>query len=152
MTGGPQLTTPEGTRRPLQLLVVDDETQILELLDLTLQMRGYAVSLAASGPQALEICRQRDIDVIVMDVLMAPWDGFETVRRLQAQYQAHGGQPSRQMPPVVYLSGLNPPAASSSRGGVVQAYLVKPFRPAELALTIERIWEEWHRTLKTDPT
>lgn len=147
MTGGPQLTTSEGTQRPLQLLVVDDETQILELLDLTLRMRGYAVCLAAHGPQALEICRQRDIDVIVMDVLMTPWDGFETVRRLQAQYQASGGQPARRMPPVVYLSGLNPPAASSSRHGMVQAYLVKPFRPAELALTIERVWAEWQRAL-----
>lgn len=152
MTGGPRLAADE-TRRPLQLLVVDDEQQILELLELTLQMRGYAVSLASNGPQALDVCRQRDIDVIVMDVLMAPWDGFETVRRLQAQFAAEnsrqGAQSPRQMPPVVYLSGLNPPAASGS--GVVQAYLVKPFRPAELALAIERVWANRTLRLRTDP-
>lgn len=140
--------------RPLRLLVVDDEQQILELLELTLRMRGYEVCLAADGPQALEVCRREAPDVIVMDVMMAPWDGFETVRRLQAQYagdaQERGPRPAP-MPPVVYLSGLNPPAASVYGDGLVQAYLVKPFRPAELAQAIERVWAAHAGQPKTDP-
>lgn len=124
---------------PLHLLVVDDEQQILELLDLTLGLRGYAVWTAPNGPQALEVCRQRPIDVIVMDVLMSPWDGFETVRRLQAQYAGAAG---RRMPPVVFLSGLNPPDALP--GPAAQTYLVKPFRPGDLVLAIERVWAARH--------
>jgi two-component system OmpR family response regulator len=137
VTGGPP------AHRPLHLLVVDDEQQILELLDLTLSLKGYVVWTAPDGPRALEVCRQRPIDVIVMDVLMAPWDGFETVRRLQAQSAV---EPGHRLPPVVFLSGLNPPDALPGLAGpLVQTYLVKPFRPAELVLAIERVWAARHR-------
>ncbi|GGM07052.1 response regulator [Deinococcus aerophilus] len=122
----------------LRLLVVEDELQILELLDLTLTLRGYVVHGASSGPQALELCCQGTspvtADVIVMDVLMTPWDGFETVRRLHGHYGAA-------LPPVVFLSGLHPPDAFPDLGGdLVQEYLMKPFRPAQLAEAIERVW------------
>ena len=64
-----------------------------------------------------------------MDVLMAPWDGFETVRRLQAAL-------GPAMPPVVFLSGLNRP---ETLPGVVGEYLVKPFRPSQLVESIRRV-------------
>lgn len=135
------------TRRPLHLLVVDDEQQMLELLDLTLSLRGYTVWLASDGPQALEVCSRQPttIDVIVMDVLMSPWDGFETVRRLHAQYVQLSAQGGQSMPPVVFLSGLNPPDALPELAErLIQTYLIKPFRPTELVLAIERVWAAQH--------
>ena len=134
-------------RRPLHLLVVDDEQQILELLDLTLGMRGYTVWPASDGPQALEVSRQHPIDVIVMDVLMAPWDGFETVRRLHAQYtRPRNAPPGQGMPPVVFLSGLNPPGDLPELAEkLIQTYLVKPFRPADLVQAIENVWAAQYR-------
>lgn len=114
---------------PLRLLVVDDEAQILELLDLTLGLQGFEVVTARSGPHALCAAGSGPFDVIVMDVLMAPWDGFETVRRLHA---ALGDA----MPPVVFLSGLNRP---ESVPGFVTEYLVKPFRPSQLVESIRRV-------------
>lgn len=113
----------------LRLLVVDDEEQILELLDLTLGLQGFRVVTARSGPDALAAARGATFDVIVMDVLMAPWDGFETVRRLQAELRAA-------MPPVVFLSGLNRPEHVP---GLVTEYLVKPFRPSQLVESIRRV-------------
>ncbi len=132
--------------RPLHLMVVDDERQILELLELTLGMRGYIVWPASSGPQAIEVSRQQSIDVIVMDVLMAPWDGFETVRRLHAQYaQVQPATPGQRMPPVVFLSGLNPPDALPELAEkLIQTYLVKPFRPGDLVQAIEHVWAAQH--------
>ena len=123
-------------RTGVRLLVVDDEEQILELLDLTLSIQGYEVCPAGSGPRALEVLAAEHIDVIVMDVLMVPWDGFETVRRMAAQYGAA-------LPPVVFLSGLARPAVMPELGpDVVQEYLVKPFRPSQL---VERIEEARRR-------
>lgn len=123
--------------RAVRLLVVDDEEQILELLDLTLAIHGYEVCPASSGPLALDLlAREGTIDVIVMDVLMVPWDGFETVRRMAAQFGAA-------LPPVVFLSGLARPAVMPELGpDVVQEYLVKPFRPSQL---VERIEEARRR-------
>ncbi|GAA0521262.1 response regulator [Deinococcus depolymerans] len=117
----------------LNLLVVDDEEQILELLDLTLSMQGFQVFPAANGPAALAQLARHPVDVIVMDVLMAPWDGFDTVRRM---YDVRGAT----LPPVVFLSGLARPAVMPELGdGVVSEYVVKPFRPSQLVEVIERV-------------
>lgn len=119
----------------LRLLVVDDEAQILELLELTLSLQGYLVYTASGGPAALELAARESIDVIVMDVLMAPWDGFETIRQLQRQSPAP-------LAPVVFLSGLNRPDVLPDLGmGVRVEYLVKPFRPSQLVAAIEALWQ-----------
>lgn len=123
----------------LRLLVVDDEQQILELLHLTLSLKGYDVATARSGPEALACVERRPFDVIVLDVLMAPWDGFETVRRMQQSVGAA-------LSPVVYLSGLSRPE-QLPHGGTeyLTEYLMKPFRPSQLVDLIERIWVEAQR-------
>ncbi|GGK20231.1 hypothetical protein GCM10008955_12040 [Deinococcus malanensis] len=118
------------SRAETHLLVVDDEAQILELLELTLSMQGFRVSCAASGPEAVERCCQETYDVIVMDVLMSPWDGFESVRALHRELGAA-------TPPVIFLSGLTRQEPLPELGAHVRAqYLVKPFRPSQL---VERI-------------
>lgn len=120
------MSRPAGAR----LLVVDDEAQILELLDLTLSLHGFTVTCAASGPEALDLCRAQRFDVVVMDVLMSPWDGFESVRALHRELGAA-------TPPVVFLSGLSRRDPLPELGEHVRAdYLVKPFRPAQL---VERL-------------
>lgn len=132
--------TPAAPTPGLRLLVVDDEVQILELLDLTLTLQGYLVQTASSGPEALALAGREPTDVIVMDVLMTPWDGFETVRQLQRQ--AAGP-----LPPVVFLSGLNRPDTLPDLGpGARVDYLVKPFRPSQLVAAIEQLWADSQRT------
>lgn len=123
----------------LNLLVVDDEAQILELLDVTLNLKGYQVETALSGPEALQRLETQVFDVIIMDVLMTPWDGFETLRRM---YQRWGAA----LPPVVFLSGLNrPDQMPFLHESVLEDYLVKPFRPSQLVEAIERLWIEAQR-------
>ena len=112
------------------LLIVDDERQILELLELSLQQHGFDVTPAGSGPQALKLLKTGHYDLVVLDVLMAPWDGFETARKLQE----HPG-----CPPIVFLSGVSG-AAQQEQGLLLgAAYLTKPFRPSQLVEVIRRI-------------
>ncbi|WP_240738113.1 response regulator [Deinococcus fonticola] len=114
----------------LQLLVVDDDRQILDLLELSLSLQGFSVTTAISGNEALKLARQRQpFDVIVMDVLMAPLDGFETVKCLHDIL-------GEALPPVVYLSGLNREEDVPHFPGHRCAFLVKPFRPAQLVALI----------------
>lgn len=118
------------SRSPLRLLVVDDDRQILDLLELSLSLQGFDVLTAVSGDEALQLIRRPgSFDVIVMDVLMAPLDGFETVRYL---HEVMGSA----LPPVVYLSGLNREEEVPLLPGHRSAFLVKPFRPAQLAALI----------------
>lgn len=117
-----------------RLLVVDDERQILELLALTLSMRGFEVTTALSGPQALDLARAAapagGFDLIVLDVVMSPWDGFETARQLGAL----PGTPA----PIIFLTGLAGDEARARGENLGVAYLLKPFRPSQLLEAIER--------------
>ncbi|MFB9992295.1 response regulator [Deinococcus oregonensis] len=127
------MTPPDEEAAGLHLLVVDDEAQILELLDLTLTMSGFLVTTARSGPDALALAQAQAFDVIVLDILMTPWDGFETVRQLHAALGAA-------LPPVVFLSGLNRAAHVPDLGNaLIAAYLVKPFRPSQLVEVIGQV-------------
>lgn len=120
-------------RSSLRLLVVDDDAQMLDLLELSLSLQGFDVEKALSGAEAVKLARKQTFDVIVMDVLMAPLDGFDTVRQLH-------GVLGQALPPVVYLSGLNcedqiPRLGEAHRS----AFLMKPFRPSQLAALIRQV-------------
>lgn len=112
------------------LLIVDDERQILELLELSLQQYGFEVTPAGSGPQALKLLRAGHYDLVVLDVLMAPWDGFETARNIQ---EVPG------CPPIVFLSGVSGAAQQEQGLRLGAAYLTKPFRPSQLVEVIRQI-------------
>jgi two-component system, OmpR family, response regulator len=112
------------------LLIVDDERQILELLELSLQQYGFEVTPAGSGPQAHKLLQAGHYDLVVLDVLMAPWDGFETARKMQEHSKC---------PPIIFLSGVSG-AAQQQQGLLLgAAYLTKPFRPSQLVEVIRRI-------------
>ncbi|GAA12229.1 two-component response regulator PhoP [Gordonia alkanivorans NBRC 16433] len=66
------------------MLVVDDEENIRELLSVSLKFQGYDVETAADGPAAIDRCRSRKPDVLILDVMMPGMDGFGLLRRLRA--------------------------------------------------------------------
>jgi two-component system, OmpR family, response regulator MprA len=67
-----------------RILVVDDDPKILSLMRRGLSFAGYEVDLAADGPEALAIARERPPDVVVLDVMLPGLDGIEVCRRLRA--------------------------------------------------------------------
>ena len=68
------------------MLVVDDERDITQVLAEFLTARGHDVSEAQSGTQALALARQRDFDVIFLDIAMPGMDGNETLRQLKKEF------------------------------------------------------------------
>lgn len=70
---------------------------------------------------------------MVLDVLMVPWDGFETARRLLAVPGC---------PPIVFLSGVSGAAQMQQGLALAAAYLTKPFRPSQLVEVIGRVLRE----------
>lgn len=67
------------------VLVVEDETTLLETLAYNLKRQGYEVLTATGGTQALELARNRQPDVIVLDVMLPGLDGFEVCRALRRE-------------------------------------------------------------------
>ena len=67
-----------------RVLVVDDETNIVELLSVSLKFQGFEVYTASNGPAALDKAREVKPDAVILDVMMPGMDGFGLLRRLRA--------------------------------------------------------------------
>jgi two-component system CheB/CheR fusion protein len=72
-----------GRLNQLRVLVVDDTSDSVEMLQQLLEMEGAVVVSARSGSDALEIAGKQDFDVVLSDISMPGMDGFEFVQRLR---------------------------------------------------------------------
>jgi CheY-like chemotaxis protein len=79
------------------VLVVDDIPDILQLLDATLQFKGYRVVTARDGQEALEAIQREKPALVIADILMPRMDGFSLLHRIRLD-------PETRAIPVVFLS------------------------------------------------
>src|SRR5690349_20970502 len=91
------------------LLVVDDVPMNIQVVSTILKTAGYRVVSAGSGPEALDILKEREVELVLLDVLMPQMDGFETSRAIN---QLLG----KQAVPIIFLTSL------SEKEGVVQGF------------------------------
>jgi CheY-like chemotaxis protein len=124
---------------PLRVLVVDDSAVIRDLIAVNLQLEGLEVTTADDGEAALEAVARCRPDVITLDVMMPRLNGFDTVARLR-------DDPATADIPVVVVTG-RAQAADMARGRDlgVEAYLTKPFEPAELVEVVTRLGRQGRR-------
>ena len=66
-----------------KILVVDDEVSIRMGIREFAEYQGYEVEEAANGKEAVERCRQKDFDVIIMDIMMQEMDGYEAYKKIR---------------------------------------------------------------------
>lgn len=78
----------------MTLLIVDDEARIRDLIRKYAAFEGYNVEEASNGMEAIEKCRQKNYDLIIMDVMMPELDGFSACREIRRKSQV----------PVIMLS------------------------------------------------
>ncbi|GAA5174262.1 response regulator [Niveibacterium umoris] len=112
------------------VLIVDDIPENLSLLHDALDESGYTVLVATNGQDALLRARQSAPDVILLDAMMPGIDGFETARRLKADF-------ATQAIPIVFMTGLTETehvVAAFAAGGA--DYVTKPIRPQEVLARI----------------
>ena len=105
---------PEG----IKLLLVDDEVGYLEVLSKRLSRRGFEVTTASNGAEAIRAARRWDFDVAVVDLKMEDMDGIEVLKTLK-----------RMVPEleVIILTGHG--SERAAREGIAQGafdYLIKP--------------------------
>ena len=122
------LTQPHQRAR---ILVVDDTTDILELLKVYLGHEGYVVETSTSGKQALAMLDNFAPDVICIDFLMPGMDGQELARQIRAR------QDMLYIPIVMLtaVSGVKSVKYDSLKSGV-DAFLTKPVKREELKVVI----------------
>jgi DNA-binding response OmpR family regulator len=114
-----------------RILVVEDDTHIAEGLKLNLTLQGYETAVAVSGTEGLQMWKDWNPDLIVLDIMLPGLDGLSVLRHIRLQDERL---------PVLILSAKGEPndrIRGFSCG--VDDYLAKPFNLAEFLLRVERL-------------
>lgn len=114
------------------VLIVDDDPVIVRLLQVNFRLEGFSVETASKGDEALERALADPPDIMLLDVMMPVYDGWEVCRRLRERDETRDV-------PVVFLSA-RAQDEDRARGyalGVVE-YVTKPFDPASLVEIVRR--------------
>lgn len=113
-----------------KILVVDDEDKIREVLREYAEFEGYEVTEAKDGMEAVRICKEKDFDVIVMDVMMPKLDGFSACKEIRKFKST----------PFLMLSARGEEYDKLFGFEIgVDDYVVKPFSPKEVMARIHVI-------------
>ncbi|MDO5740567.1 MAG: response regulator transcription factor [Ornithinimicrobium sp.] len=117
---------PEAT-----LLIVEDETNIRELLTTSLRFAGFTVHAAPDGRSALQLAGENEIDLAVMDIMLPDMDGFTVTRKMRERGQDL---------PIVFLTArdsLDDKIKGLTVGG--DDYVTKPFSLEEVVARIRAV-------------
>ena len=121
----------EDKRRSGRILLVDDESAITSNLAPFLERTGFVVATAANGETALQLMKDFQPDLTVLDVLMPRMDGREVLRRIRQ---------SGNFTPVILLTQVGSPAERAvALDEGADDYLNKPFEPYELVARIKAV-------------
>ncbi len=127
----PKLMAPPPLVEPIDLLLVDDETDFLEPASRFFQRQGYRVVAAANAEQALAVQATQHFHVAVIDQNMPQMDGLELLRRLNAD------DPELKIVMLTGNGSISSAVEAMKRGA--SDYLMKPFGLSELDSVIRKV-------------
>ena len=109
-----------------KILIADDESEVVDLVRMVLEMEGYEIVSAADGTQALATIKAHAPDLVLLDVRMPKMTGYEACAKLKKD-------PNTNDIPIVFLSakGQDTEIKRGIELGAAE-YILKPFAPDEL--------------------
>jgi CheY-like chemotaxis protein len=113
---------------------VDDNKVIRQLIRVNLELEGLEVVTAADGAECLDVIHQVRPDVVTLDVVMPRLDGLRTAARLRSD-------PRTRELPLAIVSACTQYEVESGLDVGVDAFLAKPFEPAELVRLVQELIE-----------
>lgn len=127
------------------ILIVEDDLDLAEMLNAYFRVQNYEVLTAAWGEEAVQVSRDHDVDLVVLDIRLPDIDGFEVCRRLRSQRRT-------QDTPIIFLTEKRD-RVDKLQGlelGVVD-YITKPFDIQELRLRIRNAINRANRQTLVNP-
>lgn len=116
-----------------RVLAADDSATIRQMLVTILTEAGFDVTLAADGNEALERASTDPFDLVLTDVNMPGIDGISLVRALR-RFEAY-----RYVPIIVITTESSLEFRTLGRDAGATGWIVKPFNPARLVETVQRV-------------
>jgi diguanylate cyclase (GGDEF)-like protein len=129
-----------------RILVVEDDTDISNMLRIYFNSQGYEVMVTPRGGEALERCRQQLPHVIVLDIMLPDIDGYEVCSRLRTNLRTSHI-------PIIFLTQKD--ERSDKIAGLelgADDYITKPFDIEELRLRVQNAQRRAERESLTNPT
>ena len=112
------------------LLWVDDEIEQLRAHILFLEKKGYEVMTVSNGTDAIDLCKERNFDLVFLDEQMPGLSGLETLQKLKEL------QPS--LPAVMVTKSEEENIMEQAIGQKIADYLIKPVNPNQILLTLKK--------------
>ncbi|MEU3987509.1 response regulator [Streptomyces platensis] len=118
-----------------RILVVDDNKVIRQLIRVNLELEGFEVVTAADGAECLDVVHHVRPDVVTLDVVMPRLNGLHTAARLRSD-------PRTWDIPIAIVSACTQGEVDNGESVGVDAFLAKPFEPAELVRIVGMLVRE----------
>ena len=112
------------------LLWVDDEIELLRAHIMFLEKKGYEVVTVTNGTDAIDRCRQRTFDLIMLDEMMPGLSGLETLQQIKDISPA--------TPVVMVTKSEEENIMDQAIGSKIADYLIKPVNPNQILLTLKK--------------
>jgi len=131
---------PERDRRKMNnttvkhIVCIEDEPEMIDLIQLILNRRGFEVLGAPGGKEGLEMVRKTLPDLVLLDLMMPDMDGWEVYQQMKAD------DSTRNIPVIVVTAkAQNIDKVLGLHIAKVDDYIAKPFGPQELIDSVERV-------------
>jgi two-component system response regulator VicR len=124
-----------------KILCIEDEPQMIDLIKLILETKGYDVLGAEGGQQGLEMMRSEKPDLILLDLMMPEMDGGDVFHHMKEEVEL------RDIPVVVVTAKAAPiDKVLWINVAKVDDYVTKPFGPRELVESVEKVLAKYEAT------
>jgi len=115
-----------------RILLVDDDTEIIEAMRYALEAKGYAILIARDGNQGLALAEREDPDLVILDMMMPKRSGFLVLEKLRR---------TRPVPMRIIMITANEGSRHKAYAEMlgVDDYIRKPFAMDRLMASVERL-------------
>lgn len=119
------------------ILCIEDEPEMIDLIRLILERRGFKVQGAAGGMEGIRKVRELHPDLVLLDLMMPDMDGWEVYQQMKAD------EATRDIPVIVVTAKAQ--SIDKVLGlhiAKVDDYIAKPFSPQELLASVEKVFSQ----------
>ena len=117
-----------------RVLCIEDDAEMIDLIRLILERKGFEVLEAVGGKEGLEVSRREMPDLILLDLMMPDVDGWEVFRQLRADEQL------KDIPVIVVTAKAQSiDIVLGLHIAKVDGYVTKPFGPQELLKSVNKV-------------
>jgi len=117
------------------ILIVDDSPYIVDGLVALLKRKGFKPIAAHGGDEAISLLAGNKPDLILLDIMMEPMDGWETLEKIKANPETHN------LPVLMFSAKKITPEEAQEHSLNIEDFVSKPVNPAQLLTSIKQIFE-----------